>query len=165
MPKWPNLRQDSRYDNSIDYSNFTAAAVRIEANLPDTFAAYCASFFYSKCLTLECLTLKMKANITKYKIRNWEIRWRISISSIAHFCAGSQRFRRVNISSSWPWKFRSRARSTIFVMAYSMANIKLVLNGINCSAVAKQKDIYVSPLSLPEVHSANKILRDWMIRF
>ena len=43
-----------------------AQTMRVEANLPETYAA-CA--FYSQRMTRKCLTLKMKVRVMEYNMR------------------------------------------------------------------------------------------------
>ena len=49
-----------------------------------------AQFFYSKCITRICLTLKMKVNVTEYNIHNHVIRLQISTSLKEIFCIFAQ---------------------------------------------------------------------------
>ena len=63
-------------------------------------------FFYNKCITKKCFTLKMKVKVTEYANRNGHIPWQISKSIkviLENFCASSYRLRDGNILSFWPW--------------------------------------------------------------
>ena len=57
-------------------SNSTARVVSVEINLLWISAAF--AFFYSKCISIKCLTFKMLVKFTDYNIHNGPIRWQIS---------------------------------------------------------------------------------------
>ena len=116
--------------SSVQYNHQTcdnqsasmAGAVRVEVNQPET-SATCA-FFYNKCMTRKCLTLKMKVNVTEYT----KSQWSHSIANINlyksrtwAFFASSHRFPDVIYyifpEMLWPWKYKLRSRFTTFAMA------------------------------------------------
>ena len=62
-----NVRVKCDNDKQINELVSAAMAMQVKANLPRISAVF-VQFFYSSCLTIKCLTLKMK--VTEYNISN-----------------------------------------------------------------------------------------------
>ena len=83
--------------------------MRVEANLLDIRCL--RTFYYSKCMTREYLTLKMKVKVVRYKHSQWCHSILISVECLWCILHSSHRFRDINVSNLGPCKFRSRSQT------------------------------------------------------
>ena len=68
---------DDNTRSNINKSNSTSGGRASRGKSAGDIRFLC-NFFYSKCITRKCLTLKMKVKDKAYNIRNGPIRWQIS---------------------------------------------------------------------------------------